>query len=178
MWLQSGGVYSFCSITMHSGAEMRTAASNSEPAIVFVDSWHRPGAPAWTPSTCAQRTGGGNVISLASGAGFVNDTNKASMLQVFVYGGSSASDPSYNVLFNATANWTGTLYAPRSQVTFNSGGNLTGAMAVDRIVFNNNNAKGNFGYRPDADAMNTSGLWDGTYLLKGWRECPPATACS
>jgi Tfp pilus assembly protein PilX len=174
LWLQSGGVYSFCSITMNSGARMRLAASATEPAKVFVDSWHRPGNPDYTPSTCARRMSGGDVVSMASGAGFVNDTNRASMLQVYVYGGSSAADPNYNIMFNSSADFTGTLYAPRSQVTFASGGNLTGAMAVDRIVFNNNNSAGNYGYRPDPDAMNTTGVWDGTYLRKGWRECPPA----
>jgi len=160
---------------MHDRHLAAEAAGASQPARIFIDSSYRPGSPSYTPSPCTPRAGS-SVVSLANGAGFQNDTNKASMLQVYVYGG-NAGNPGYDLTFNASADFTGTLYAPRSTVTFSSGGNLTGAMAVDKIVFNNNNDKGNFGYRPDPDAMNAGGVWDGTYVRKGWRECPSSVGC-
>lgn len=177
-WLQSGATYHFCSISMQSRGVMRLPASATEPARIFVDSFHRPGAPNYTPSGCAVRNGGGNVVDMASGAGFVNDTDRASMLQVYVYGGNNRLNPNYNVRFNSSADFTGTLYAPLSHVFFASGGNLKGAMAVDTIRFDNNNSEGNFGFQSDPDADNVTGSWDGTYLKKAWRECPPATGCS
>ena len=161
--LQSGGIYSLCSIRMNSNGRLRVPASATAPVRLFVDSSYRAG------SGCAPN-GDTNVINVASGGGFVNETGKASMFQVFVYGG----PVNQNIVFNSSADFVGTLYAPQSGVVFNSGASIVGAMIARDVEFRNND--GDPGFSGDPDAMN-AGVPDGTYERKAWRECPAVSGC-
>jgi hypothetical protein len=162
--LAGGSDYNFCSLKMNSDARFVIPATTTQPVRIFIDSSTRPGNPSFVPSGCPAFAG--NVVDLASGAGFINQTGKASMLQLFVYG--SATE---NIVFNASANFTGTLWAPRSSVVFNQGATVTGAIAARDIEFRNNS--GQPGFIGDPDANNVTGRWDGSYKRSGWRECSP-----
>ena len=166
--LTGGKDYNFCSLNMNAGAQFIIPASTTEPVRVFIDSSSRLGSPDYVNSGCANLTG--DIVNLGSGAGFVNQTGKPSMMQLFVHGG-----PSKNIRFNASANFTGTLWAPQSNVLFNNGATLTGAMAAKDIQFNNNG--GNAGFVSDNEANNVTGRWDGSYKRNGWRECSARIGC-
>ena len=165
--LQSGAVYNFCSIFFANNGKLVVPATATEPVKIYVDSPNRPGTPNYTPSGCPSRAGASpsEVISVAAGAGFQNDTGRASMLQLYVYGGG----PNQDIKFNGSAAFAGTLYAPQSKVTFASEATVTGAIAAKEIVFNNNSSGA--GFTGDADAQNVDGGTDGTFIRKAWREC-------
>ena len=167
--LASGRDYNFCSLQMDSDARFVLPASATEPVRIFIDSNNRPGSPNYVNSGCAPFTG--DIVNIASGAGFQNDTGRASMLQLYVYGGTGQ-----NVRFNASAAFVGTLWAPQSTVLFNSGATLQGAIAARDIDFRNND--GNAGFTGDNDANNVTGRWDGSYKRSAWRECSAQTGCT
>lgn len=166
--LSGGRDYNFCSLLMNSDAKFVIPAGTTEPVRVFIDSSSRPGSPDYVPSGCANLTG--NIVDLRSGAGFINNTGKPSLLQLYVYGG-----PNKNIVFNASANFTGTIWAPQSSIVFNAGATVTGALAAKDISFQQNS--GNAGFTGDPEANNVTGRWDGTYVRNGWRECPPKSGC-
>lgn len=164
--LAGGRDYNFCSLKLNSGARLVVPAGTTDPVRIFVDSSTRPGSPDYVPSGCPSLNG--NIVDVASGGGFVNETGKASMLQLFVYG-------PQDVEFNASANFTGTLWAPQSEVEFNQGATLTGALAAREIEFNQNG--GNVGFTGDPEASNVAGRWSGSYKRSGWRECSARSGC-
>src|SRR5829696_4411799 len=166
--LTGGRDYNFCSLVMNSDGQFVVPAGTTEPVRVFIDSSNRPGNPNYVPSGCPNLTG--NVVDLRSGAGFVNNTGKPSMLQLFVYGG-----PNQNIVFDASAEFTGTIWAPQSKIVFNAGATVTGAIAARDIEFNQNG--GDAGFTGDPEANNATGRWDGSYTRNGWRECPPSAGC-
>jgi hypothetical protein len=166
--LTGGRDYNFCSLVLNSDAKFVIPAGTTQPVRVFIDSSDRPGSPDFVNSGCANVVG--NVLDLRSGSGFINSTGKPSLLQVFVYGG-----PAKDIVFNASANFTGVLWAPQSKVVFNQGATVTGALAAKDIDFRQNS--GEAGFTGDPDANNATGRWDGTYKRNGWRECPAKSGC-
>ena len=165
--LTPGRDYNFCSITFNSSETFVVPSTATEPVRIFVDAPPRPDTNAnianYTPDGC---TTPAKAIDAASGSGFVNNTGKSSMLQVYVYSGA--------VEFHASAEFVGTLWAPQSDVVFNSGARLRGAIVARTIRYNNNGQVPGFVGDPDADTV--TGRWDGAYTRNGWRECRPSAA--
>lgn len=165
--LTSGKSYNLCSLRLDARTKLVVPATATEPVRIFIDSATRPSSLPGVTDYSASGCGVPLAVSLdlRSEASLVNNTGKASMLQVYVYSG--------NIVFNASAQFVGTLWAPQSHVEFNAGGGLKGAMVASSIKFNNSDP----GFVSDDDANSVTGRWDGRYERNAWRECPANGVC-
>ena len=176
----AAGTYDFCRVTL--GNNGRIALAAGAQVKIYVDS------PTRTGSTCA--AGGGflraensNGINFPNGNDAVR-TAAARNLHVYVWGNPAleggptqcGDGQAYgSVTMCHAAGMTGVLYAPNSRVYLGQSIEYVGAIAADRVFFNNS-----------VTFRFPSGLHDGTagaagtYTPERWTECrstATGTAC-
>lgn len=114
------GTYNFCNISLNNATYLRPLG----PVTIYIDS------PARTGSGCDANTGnliaGNNLI-------FTSSPADAAMIHIEMYGG-----PGTRFEINNNFDYTGTLYAPNSAVTFRNNAAIRGAIVGQTVTMNNN----------------------------------------
>ena len=157
-WTVSGsqslpaGTYLFCRILMQNGATL--SFSTSQATQIYIDSPSRAGSPCENQSNPASTYPVGTFW--AENSNKFNDGGREDLVEVFVHGTSyngTRSGPSFSctpsgdsphtgkcksdVLLNNSAGFEGMIYAPNTTVELNNSGKMKGAIAADKIRFNN-----------------------------------------
>jgi Tfp pilus assembly protein PilX len=140
------GTYYFCRFYMDNSAKLQF--STSQPTQIYVDSPSRAG------SLCTGQADPSGTFWTRNSNEF-NKDGREDLVEVFVHGTSfnanrarpswctPAGDPpttdrcESDVLLNNSAGFEGMIYAPDTTVELNNSGVFTGAIAADKIRFNN-----------------------------------------
>jgi Tfp pilus assembly protein PilX len=157
-WTVSGtqslaaGTYYFCRLTMGNSAKL--TFSNSQQTKIYIDSPSRAG------SLCAGQTNSATTYPVGTfwlqNSNEFNKDGKEELVEIFVHGtayNGTRSGPSFSctpagdtphtgkcksdVLLNNSSGFEGMIYAPNTTVELNNSGKMKGAIAADKIRFNN-----------------------------------------
>lgn len=171
------GTYYFCRFYMDNSAKLRF--SSSQPTQIYVDSPSRPG------SLCTGQADPAGTFWLRNSNEF-NKGGREELVEVFVHGTSlnaNRSGPSWctpagdppttdrcesDVLLNNSSGFEGMINAPDTTVELNNSGVFTGAIAADKIRFNNSVKFDLTAAVRDSAPATSSGVRRG-----GWVECAP-----
>jgi hypothetical protein len=145
-----GGTYYFCRLYMENGAKLKF--STTQATQIYVDS------PSRTGSLCTTTT-----TPQVDGTFWLNNSNefnkdgREDLVEIFVHGtpyNANRTPPSWctpagdtppapddrcesDVLLNNSSGFEGMIYAPNTTVELNNSGKMKGAIAADKIRFNN-----------------------------------------
>jgi hypothetical protein len=143
------GTYYFCRFSMANSAKL--TFSTSEPTQIYIDSPSRPGSLCAGPPAQADPAG----TFWTENSNEFNKDGREELVEVFVHGTSlnaNRTPPSFctpagdsphtdkcesDVLLNNSSGFEGMIYAPNTTVELNNSGKMKGAIAADKIRFNN-----------------------------------------
>lgn len=174
------GTYYFCRFYMGNSAKLRF--SSSQPTQIYVDSPSRPG------SLCTGQADPAGTFWLENSNEF-NKGGREELVEIFVHGTSlnaNRTRPTWctpagdtppapddrcesDVLLNNSSGFEGMINAPDTTVELNNSGVFTGAIAADKIRFNNSVKFELTAAVKDSAPATSSGVRRG-----GWVECAPA----
>jgi Tfp pilus assembly protein PilX len=176
------GTYYFCRFYMGNSAKLRF--SPSQPTQINVDSPSRPG------SLCTGQADPAGTFWLENSNEF-NKGGREELVEVFVHGTNRNADRSRptwctpagdpptidrcesDVLLNNSSGFEGMINAPDTTVELNNSGVFTGAIAADKIRFNNSVKFELTASVKDSAPATSSGVRRG-----GWVECSPTPSTS
>jgi hypothetical protein len=177
-----GGTYYFCRFYMANGAKLRF--SSTQATQIYVDSPSREGSLC-TTTTTPQWDG---TFWLNNSNEF-NKDGREDLVEIFVHGtswnatrsnapdctpaGNTPPSPDVrcksDVLLNNSSGFEGMIYAPNTTVELNNSGKMKGAIAADKIMFNNSVVFELTDAVKDSAPATTGGINRGN-----WVECRPA----
>jgi Tfp pilus assembly protein PilX len=174
------GTYYFCRFSMANGAKL--TFSTSQPTQIYVDSPSRTGSLCAGPPAQADPAG----TFWTENSNEFNKDGREELVEIFVHGTSyngTRSRPSFcipagdlphtdkcesDVLLNNSSSFEGMIYAPGTTVELNNSGKMKGAIAADKIRFNNSVVFELTDAVKDSAPVTTGGIERGN-----WVECRP-----
>ena len=176
-----GGTYYFCRFYMENGAKLKF--STTQATQIYVDSPSRAGSLCTTTTT-----------PQVDGTFWLNNSNefnkdgREDLVEIFVHGtpyNANRTRPSWctpagdtppapddrcesDVLLNNSSGFEGMIYAPDTTVELNNSGKMKGAIAADKIRFNNSVVFELTDAVEDSAPATTGGINRGN-----WVECRP-----
>lgn len=187
-WTVSGsqslaaGTYYFCRFFMANGAKL--TFSSSAPTQIYIDSPSRSG------SLCEGQTNPATTYPVGTfwteNSNEFNKDGREDLVEVFVHGTSyngTRTPPSFctpagdsphtdkcesDVLLNNSSGFEGMIYAPGTTVELNNSGKMKGAIAADKIRFNNSVVFELTDAVKDSAPLTSGGIDRGN-----WVECRP-----
>jgi hypothetical protein len=188
-WTVSGdqslaaGTYYFCRLTMVNSAKL--TFSTSQPTKIYIDSPSRAGSLCEGQSNPATTYPVGTFWTENSNE--FNKDGKEELVEIFVHGTSyngTRSGPSFSctpagstphtgkcksdVLLNNSSGFEGMINAPNTTVELNNSGKMKGAIAADKIRFNNSVVFELTDAVKDSAPTSSGGIGRGN-----WVECRP-----
>jgi hypothetical protein len=179
-----GGTYYFCRFYMENGAKLKF--SSTLPTQIYVDSPSRAGSLCTTTATTPQLDG---TFWLNNSNEF-NKDGREDLVEIFVHGtiwnatrlnapdctpaGNAHPDAppdvrcKSDVLLNNSSGFEGMIYAPNTTVELNNSAKMKGAIAADKIRFNNSVVFELTDAVKDSAPATTGGINRGN-----WVECRP-----